>query len=131
MPRSGFFRKYSGEYKALVRLGAPVLLTQVGVICVSFADTMMVGLYGVNELAAAAFVNSVFLIPLVMLMGLAAGLTPLVGALFRTGQSRRGGTYREGEDFRSISSRAPYSQSSWARSISFLTTSASRRKSCR
>ena len=47
-PAAGFFRKYSGEYKALVRLGAPVLLTQVGVICVSFADTMMVGLYGVN-----------------------------------------------------------------------------------
>ena len=91
-PAAGFFRKYSGEYKALVRLGAPVLLTQVGVICVSFADTMMVGLYGVNELAAAAFVNSVFLIPLVMLMGLAASCRSAV----RTGQSRRGGTYREG-----------------------------------
>ena len=96
-PAAGFFRKYSGEYKALVRLGAPVLLTQVGVICVSFADTMMVGLYGVNELAAVAFVNSVFLIPLVMLMGLAAGLTPLVGALFgrgslaEVGRTARGG----------------------------------------
>lgn len=92
-----FLRKYSGEYRALLRLGAPVLLTQVGVICVSFADTMMVGLYGVNELAAAAFVNSVFLIPLVMLMGLAAGLTPLVGALFgrgslaEVGRTARGG----------------------------------------
>ena len=91
-----FFKKYSGEYRALLRLGAPVLLTQVGVICVSFADTRMVGLYGVNELAAAAFVNSVFLIPLVMLMGLAAGLTPLVGALFGRGSLAEAGRIARG-----------------------------------
>ncbi|MDE6007427.1 MAG: MATE family efflux transporter [Muribaculaceae bacterium] len=70
------------EYAELFRLGFPVLLTQLGVIVMSFTDTMMVGAYGVTELAASAFVNSVFLIPMVMLSGLAAGLTPLVGALF-------------------------------------------------
>lgn len=70
------------EIKELCRLGFPVLLTQLGVITMSFTDTMMVGAYGVNELASAAFVNSMFLIPLVMLSGLAAGVTPLVGALF-------------------------------------------------
>lgn len=77
-----FFSRYREEYVTLIKLGFPVLLTQLGVILVSFADTMMVGAYGVNELAASAFVNSVFLIPLVMLSGLAAGLTPLIGALF-------------------------------------------------
>ncbi|MCM1369261.1 MAG: MATE family efflux transporter [Candidatus Amulumruptor caecigallinarius] len=76
------FKTYRHEYAELTKLGFPVLLTQLGVILVSFADTMMVGAYGVNELAAAAFVNSVFLIPMVMLMGLASGVTPLVGALF-------------------------------------------------
>ena len=49
---------YKEEYKSLIRLGLPVLVTQVGIIVVSFADTMMVGAYGVDELAAAAFVNS-------------------------------------------------------------------------
>ncbi len=79
---SGFIRRYKGEYAALVRLGFPVLLTQLGVIVMSFADTLMVGAYGVEQLAASAFVNSVFLIPMVMLSGLAAGITPLVGALY-------------------------------------------------
>lgn len=75
------------HYRELIRLGLPVLVTQLGVIVVSFADTMMVGAYGLNELAAAAFVNSFFLVAFVMLMGFANGLTPLVGALF--GQGRR------------------------------------------
>ena len=62
------------------------MLTQLGVIVMSFADTLMVGAYGVEQLAASAFVNSVFLIPMVMLSGLAAGITPLVGALFTMGR---------------------------------------------
>ena len=73
---------YKEEYKSLIRLGLPVLVTQVGIIVVSFADTMMVGAYGVDELAAAAFVNSLFIIPIVMQLGFAKGLTPLVGSLF-------------------------------------------------
>ncbi|MDE7402690.1 MAG: MATE family efflux transporter [Muribaculaceae bacterium] len=76
------FKLYRPRYAELLKLGFPVLLTQLGVILMSFTDTMMVGAYGVNELAASAFVNSVFLIPMVMLSGLAAGITPLVGALF-------------------------------------------------
>lgn len=82
---------YKEEYKALLKMGLPVLLTQLGVILVSFADTMMVGAYGVDELAAAAFVNSLFVIPTVMMMGLAAGITPLVGALFGRGDVKEPG----------------------------------------
>lgn len=74
--------KLTKEYKDLLRLGAPVAVTQLGVLIVSFADTMMVGAYGTDELAAAAFVNSLFLTPAVMLIGFAGGITPLVGTLF-------------------------------------------------
>lgn len=70
------------ETGALLRLGAPILLTQVGVIVVSFADTMMVGSYSTEALAAAAFVNNFFMVPMVMLIGFAAGLTPLIGSLY-------------------------------------------------
>ncbi len=73
------------EYRTLVRLGTPVMLSQLGVIAVSFADTAMVGAYGVDQLAAAAFVNSIFMVPIVMLIGFASGITPLVGALFGKG----------------------------------------------
>ncbi|MBP3298077.1 MAG: MATE family efflux transporter [Muribaculaceae bacterium] len=70
----------------LLRLGFPVLVTQIGAILVSMVDTMMVGDYGTPELAAAAFVNNLFMVPIVMQMGFAGGLTPLVGALYGRGQ---------------------------------------------
>ncbi len=69
---------YKEEYKSLIRLGLPVLVTQVGIIVVSFADTMMVGtLYGVDELAAAAFHKLTHCLssPQVMRLGFAQGLT--------------------------------------------------------
>lgn len=77
-------RLYGAEYSSLLRLGAPVFVTQLGIILVNFADTMMIGAYGdhVSGLAAAAFVNSLFMVPVVMLLGFAAGTTPLIGALF-------------------------------------------------
>ena len=80
--KAGFWKAYKTEYKNLWRLGMPVLITQVGIIVVSFADTMMVGAYGTNELAAAAFVNSIFMVAIVMQIGFAAGMTPLIGALY-------------------------------------------------
>lgn len=91
------WNSYKEEYKALFRLGLPVLVTQLGIIIVGFADTMMVGAYGVNELAAAAFVNSLFVIPIVMQIGFSQGLTPLIGAFFGQGNHRSAGqTLRAG-----------------------------------
>lgn len=72
-----------------------MLLTELGVITVSFADTMMVGAYGTPELAAAAFVNNLFMVPILMLIGFAAGLTPLIGALYTENRPYDAGrTYR-------------------------------------
>lgn len=77
-----FWNTYKKEYISLLKLGFPVLITQLGIIIVGFADTMMVGMYGTQELAAASFVNNFFMVPIVMLIGFASGITPLVGALF-------------------------------------------------
>ncbi len=79
---------YKSEYRQLLSLGAPVLVTQAGIIVVSFADTMMVGIHSTDELAAAAFVNSLFVVATVMMIGFAAGMIPLVGALFGRGDNR-------------------------------------------
>ena len=82
LQRLKIWEAYKAEYKTLLRLGLPVLVTQLGIIVVSFADTMMVGMYGTKELAAAAFVNNFFMVGIVMLIGFASGVTPLVGALY-------------------------------------------------
>lgn len=86
-----FFKTYLPEYKNLTRLGFPVLITQLGIIVVGFADTMMVGAYGLDELASAAFVNSLFMVVTVMQIGFATGLTPLIGALFGKGDRHKAG----------------------------------------
>ena len=83
--------KGRGEMWALLRLGAPVFLTQLGVVVVSFADTMMVGAYSTEALASAAFVNNLFMVPMVLLIGFAAGITPLAGALYSRGDLRQAG----------------------------------------
>ena len=83
----GYFR----TVRSLLKLGLPVLVTQVGIIVVSFADTMMVGAYGLNELAASAFVNSLFLVAVVMLLGFAGGVTPIIGALHGKGDHKEAG----------------------------------------
>lgn len=81
----------------MLRLGLPVMVTQLGIIIVTFADTMMVGAYGTEELAAAAFVNSLFMVPVVMQIGFANGMTPLIGALFSRGEAHTAGrTLRAG-----------------------------------
>lgn len=83
------------EYKALLRLGFPVLLTELGIVACSFADTLMVGAYSTDALAAGAFVNNMMLIGIVTLIGFASGLTPIVGALYTAGRK-----YRTGRAFR-------------------------------
>ena len=82
---------YLATVRSLLKLGIPVLVTQVGIIIVSFADTMMVGAYGLDELAASAFVNSLFLVAIVMLLGFAGGVTPIIGALYGKGDHEETG----------------------------------------
>ena len=89
---TGILRKYKEEYRKLLQLGGPILVTQLSVIVFAFSDTIMVGHYSVNALAAAAFVNSLFLVPNVMMMGLASGVTPLVGALYSQRKCREAGS---------------------------------------
>lgn len=82
LQRLKIWNAYKSEYKTLLRIGLPVLITELGIIVVSFADTMMVGMYGTKELAAAAFVNNLFMIAIVMMIGFSSGITPIVGAYY-------------------------------------------------
>lgn len=88
---SSSWKEYKPEYRNLFRLGMPVFVTQLGIIVVNFADTIMVGSYGTNELAASAFVNSLFFLATIMQIGFASGMTPIIGALYSRGENRNVG----------------------------------------
>ena len=91
------WKKYEQEYFRIVRLGLPILVGQLGMIVVAFADNIMVGRYSTDALASASFVNNVFNVALFACIGFTYGLTPLIGALFS--QNRHdtiGGIVRNG-----------------------------------
>ena len=73
---------YKTHSSALLKLGAPIVVGQLGIIVLSLADTLMVGRYGTSELAAASFVNNMFNLVIMFATGFSYGLTPIVGRLF-------------------------------------------------
>ncbi len=79
MSLSNIYNTYKEHYKALIYLGTPIIIGQIGIIILGFADTFMIGHYGTNELGAASFVNSLFSLAIIFSTGFAYGLTPIVG----------------------------------------------------
>ena len=88
-------RPYTAHYKELFRLGLPIIIGQTGIIFVSFADTIMVGRHGTDDLGAASFVNNMFNLAIIFATGFSYGLTPIVGRLFGSGKKCEiGGTLK-------------------------------------
>ena len=73
---------YRQHYLHTLKLGIPIMLGQLGIILVGFADNIMVGQHSADELAAASFVNNFFNLAFIFGMGFAYGLTPIIGELF-------------------------------------------------
>lgn len=73
---------YAQHYRSTLKLGVPLCIGQIGVILVGFADTLMVGHYGTNDLASVSFVNNLFNLVIIGLLGFSYGITPIIGALF-------------------------------------------------
>lgn len=79
------------HYSALMRLGLPIVVGQLGNIVLGFADTLMIGHHDMKELAAAGFVNNMMMLIIVFAMGFSYGLTPVVGRMFGMGEKRETG----------------------------------------
>lgn len=77
-----FYQTYKGHYKSLLHLGIPIVIGQIGMIILAFADTLMIGHHSTDELGAASFVNSMFNLAIIFSTGFSYGLTPVVGTLF-------------------------------------------------
>lgn len=75
-------RFYPEHYKSLLSIGVPIMIGQMGMIVLGFADTMMVGHHSTTELGAASFVNNIMNLAIITGTGFSYGLTPVVGGLF-------------------------------------------------
>lgn len=73
----------------LLKLALPVLVSQLSLIFVGFADNIMVGRYSTEALASASFVVNIFNVVILCAMGFSYGLTPLIGMLYARGRRRR------------------------------------------
>ena len=80
------FDTYKQHYKALLLLGLPIVVGQLGDLVLGFADTLMIGHHSTIELGAASFVNNVFNLVIIFSTGFSYGLTPIVGGLYGTHQ---------------------------------------------
>ena len=78
----------SSHYKALLKLGLPIVIGQLGMIVLGFADTLMIGHHSTEGLAAASFVNNMFNLVIIFATGFSYGLTPIVGSLFGSGEQQ-------------------------------------------
>lgn len=76
----------TSHYTDLLRIGVPIMMGQMSTIVMGLADTLMVGRYGTNELAAAGFVNNILGLLIIGGLGFSYGLTPIVSALFGEGR---------------------------------------------
>jgi len=77
-----YFLRFKGHYKAILKLGIPIVIGQLGIVFLAFADNIMIGQYATLDLAAASFVNNTFNLPILFGLGFSYGLTPIVGQLF-------------------------------------------------
>ena len=76
------FQRFVPFYKRNLTLALPIILSQLGQVTVSLADTFMVGRLGTVELAAVAFANSIFALIFIFGLGFSLGQTPHVGKAF-------------------------------------------------
>lgn len=74
-----FYALYKPFYQDNLRLAVPVIISQLGQVLVQTSDSIIVGQFaGTVALAAVSLGNSIFILVLVIGIGLAQGLTPLI-----------------------------------------------------
>lgn len=82
-----------GEYGKTLNLAIPVVLSQVGQLVVQFVDNAMVGRLGPTPLAGVAFGGNIFFFLFIFGIGLATGLTPIIGELYAQGKHRKSASF--------------------------------------
>lgn len=85
------------KFIRILRIGIPIMLGQACIIIMAFADNIMIGWHSVPELAASGFVNNMMNLFILIELGFAMGMTPVIGAQYGTGDKAGiGQTLRNG-----------------------------------
>ena len=84
---------YKDQYGKTLKLAAPIMTAQLGMIVVQLVDNAMVGRLGALPLAAVSFGGTVFFLLFIFCLGITMALTPLVGERFARGRYRSAAAY--------------------------------------
>lgn len=87
------FARYKEQYRSNLRLAAPVVLSQAGIVLTQLVDTAMVGRVGTTALTGVSLGSTLFFFLFIFCMGLSMGVTPLVGEMYARGNHRETGRY--------------------------------------
>jgi MATE family multidrug resistance protein len=90
-------RRVADEVRALMRLGLPLLATNLAIAGMGFADTVMAGRLGARDLAAVAVGSGLWLLALLLGLGTLMGISPITAHAVGAGQTDKvGPTLRQG-----------------------------------
>jgi MATE family multidrug resistance protein len=76
---------YPGHVRAILTLGLPLIGGHVAQFAITLTDTVMLGWYGVGELAAVTLAGSYFFVFFILGAGFALAVMPMVAAVAATG----------------------------------------------
>ncbi|RMG21691.1 MAG: MATE family efflux transporter [Deltaproteobacteria bacterium] len=79
------------EVRITARIGAPVVVTQMGMMAMNLVDTAMVGPLGAEPLAGVSVAGSVWFLFTSVLLGTVMALDPMMAQAFGAGRKRRMG----------------------------------------
>ena len=88
-----FSKNYIENYKINLKLAYPIMLGQVGHILTGIADSVMVGQISAEHLAAGSIGHSIYIVFFIIGLGIATGITPLVGVAYGEKNYRECGNY--------------------------------------
>lgn len=87
-------RRHVGD---LLRLAWPVMLSRAGILVMAFADIAMLGRYGGGEVGVSNLALAIFIPVIVMCIGMASGMVPVVSQAYGAGNRQEcGRAWRRG-----------------------------------
>lgn len=86
-------REYKTQAKSLLRLGGPLMVNNLAVAGMQFADAVMAGSLGARELAAVAVGGSVWFLGFTLCLGILMAISPIVARHFGAGNYNLIGRY--------------------------------------